>query len=52
MLVGGTVLQATTTLSSSNFSRVVRVQKGVYRVLVRVVGGAQVSNYGAPLLIR
>lgn len=51
VLAGGTVLKHDNP-SSSKFSRVVRVQKGVYRVLVRVVGGAQVSNYGAPLLIR
>jgi hypothetical protein len=31
---------------------VVRVHKGVYRVLVRVVSAGQVSNYGQPLLIR
>jgi hypothetical protein len=31
---------------------VVRVRRGVYRVLVRVVNGGQISNYGTPLLIR
>jgi hypothetical protein len=51
VLAGGTVLKHNNP-SSSKFSRVVRVKKGVYRVLVRVVGGAQVSNYGTPLLIR
>ena len=51
VLVGGTILRHHGTTSSS-FSRVVRVHKGVYRVLVRVVGAAQVSNYGQPLLIR
>ncbi len=43
---------ATTARRSSSFSRVVRVHRGVYRVLVRVVGAAQISNYGQPLLIR
>jgi hypothetical protein len=51
VLAGGTVLKHNNA-SSSKFSRVVPVKKGVYRVLVRVVGGAQVSNYGTPLLIR
>jgi len=39
------------TPTTSKFSRVVRVRTGVYRVLVRVTNGAQVSNYGQPLLI-
>ena len=43
---------ATASATSSSFSRVVRVHKGVYRVLVRVVGAAQVSSYSQPLLIR
>ncbi len=51
VLAGGTILKHNNA-SSSKFSRVVPVKKGVYRVLVRVVGGAQVSNYGTPLLIR
>jgi hypothetical protein len=51
VLAGGTVLRAQGT-TSSTFSRVVRVHKGVYRVLVRVVGAGQVSAYGQPLLIR
>jgi hypothetical protein len=51
VLVGGTVLRHRDA-SSSKFSRVVRVKRGVYRVLVRVVNAGQVSNYGAPLLIR
>jgi hypothetical protein len=51
VLVGGTILRPHSATSSS-FSRVVRVHKGVYRVLVRVVGAAQISNYGQPLLIR
>jgi hypothetical protein len=51
VLVAGTVLRHHTT-SSSSFSRVVKVKKGVYRVLVRVVGAGQVSNYGQPLLVR
>ena len=37
--------------TSSAFSRVVRVQPGAYRVLVRVTSGAQISNYGRTLLI-
>ncbi|HEY4426757.1 MAG TPA: hypothetical protein VGN08_00975 [Solirubrobacteraceae bacterium] len=51
VLVSGTALRhrdATT----SQFSRVVPVTKGVYRVLVRVITGAQVSNYSQPLVIR
>jgi hypothetical protein len=50
-LVGGTILHHRNATSSS-FSRVVRVHKGIYRVLARVVGAAQVSNYGQPLLVR
>jgi hypothetical protein len=50
-LVAGTILRPHDAASSS-FSRVVRVHKGIYRVLVRVVGAAQVSNYGLPLLVR
>jgi hypothetical protein len=51
VLVGGTRLQALSP-GSSSFSRVVPVASGVYRVLVRVTTGAQVSNYGQPLVIR
>jgi hypothetical protein len=51
VLAGGTTLKPHGA-SSSSFSRVVRVHKGVYRVLVRVVGTGQISNYGQPLLIR
>jgi hypothetical protein len=51
VLVGGTLLHHRNA-TSSKFSRVVRVSRGVYRVLVRVTNGAQVSNYGGPLLIR
>jgi hypothetical protein len=51
VLVGGTILRPHDATSSS-FSKVVRVRKGIYRVLARVVGAAQVSNYGQPLLIR
>jgi hypothetical protein len=50
ILVGGTVLHHRNA-SSSRFSRVVHVQRGVYRVLVRVTNGAQVSNYSGPLFI-
>lgn len=51
VLVAGTVLRHLDA-SSSSFSRVVRVRPGLYRVLVRVVGAGQVSNYGQPLLVR
>jgi hypothetical protein len=51
VLVGGTILRHRTP-TTSQFSRVVPVTAGVYRVLVRVTSGAQVSNYGSPLLIR
>jgi hypothetical protein len=51
VLVGGTLLHPRNA-ASSKFSRVVPVRPGVYRVLVRVTSGAQVSNYGGPLLIR
>jgi hypothetical protein len=51
VLVGGTRLRHHSTASSS-FSRVVRVHKGVYRVLVRVVNAGQISAYGQPLLIK
>jgi|GEM_PF-565014 hypothetical protein len=37
--------------TTSTFSRVVPARRGVYRVLVRVTTGAQVSSYGQPLLI-
>jgi len=46
---GGAVLRPRNA-SSSRFSRTVSVRRGVYRVIV-VVGGAQVSNYGQPLVI-
>jgi hypothetical protein len=51
VLAGGTVLKPRDA-TSSTFSRVVRVHKGVYRVLVRVVGAGQISSYGQPLLIK
>jgi hypothetical protein len=51
VLVGGTVLRPRDA-NSSSFSRVVPVRRGVYRVLVRVTTGAQVSAYGQPLVIR
>lgn len=50
VLAGGTVLTPLNS-TTSKFSRVVRVRRGVYRVLVQV-SGAQVSGYGQPLLIR
>jgi hypothetical protein len=51
VLAGGTILKPRDA-TSSTFSRVVRVHKGVYRVLVRVVNAGQISSYGQPLLIR
>jgi hypothetical protein len=51
VLVGGTILRHRNA-GSSTFGRVVPVRSGVYRVLVRVTNGAQVSNYSQPLLIR
>lgn len=50
VLVGGTLLHHRNA-ASSKFSRVVPVRSGVYRVLVRVTSGAQVSSYGQPLVI-
>ncbi len=52
VLAGGTILKAGPSTTSSSFSRVVRVRKGVYRVLIRVLNAGQVSNYGTPLVIR
>ncbi len=50
VLVGGTVLRHRSP-SISTFSRVVRVHRGIYRVLVRVTSAGQVSSYGQALLI-
>lgn len=50
VLVGGTSLRARNATSSS-FSRAIRTRKGVYRVLVQVTTGAQVSGYSIPLAI-
>jgi hypothetical protein len=50
-LVGGTVLHHRNA-TSSKFSKVVRVHPGVYRVLTRIVGTGQVSNYGQLLVVR
>jgi hypothetical protein len=50
ILAGGTVLRHRNS-SSSQFTRVVHVQRGVYRVLVRITNGLQTSNYSVPLLI-
>jgi hypothetical protein len=52
VLAGGTILKANATATSSSFSRVVKVHRGVYRVLVRVINAGQVSNYGSPLVIK
>jgi hypothetical protein len=51
VLVGGTVLRPHNS-TSSQFSRVLPVKPGVYRVLVRVTAGPQSSNYGRSLAIR
>jgi hypothetical protein len=51
VLAGGTILLHRT-LTSSRFSRVVPVKAGVYRVLVRITNGAQISTYSQPLLVR
>ena len=51
VLVGGTALKHHSA-TSSTFSREVRVHRGVYRVLIRITSGAQVSSYSQPLLIR
>lgn len=50
VLVGGTSLKHSSATRSS-YSRVVHVTRGVYRVLVRVTSGAQISNYSRPLTI-
>ncbi len=51
VLVGGTTLRHHS-ITTSTFHRVVHVRRGIYRVLVRVVNGAQVSNYSQPMAIR
>lgn len=48
---GGTTVNAGTA-TVSKFSRVVRVQRGLYRALVKVTDGAHVSAYSPPVLIR
>jgi hypothetical protein len=50
VLAGGTVLRHRNGASSS-FSRVVRVTRGLYRVLVVVKSGALASSYGQTLFI-
>lgn len=49
---GGTVVKAATNPEYSTFSRVVRVQKGLYKALIQVTDGAHVSAYSNPVLIR
>jgi hypothetical protein len=51
ILAGGTIVKGRNSISGQ-FSRVVRVSKGAYRVLVKVAPGGVVSAYGTPLLIR
>ncbi len=48
---GGTVVKAGTA-TVSQFSRIVRLRRGLYRALVKVSDGAHVSNYSEPILIR
>jgi hypothetical protein len=48
---GGTVVKAATSADYSTFSRVVRVQHGLYKALVQVTDGAHVSAYSNPVLI-
>jgi hypothetical protein len=48
---GGTIV-TTGTATVSKFSRVVRVQRGLYRALIKVSDGAHVSAYSPPVLIR
>jgi hypothetical protein len=50
ILAGGTVVKPKNSISGQ-FSRVVRVSKGAYRVLVKVAPGGVVSAYGTPLLV-
>ena len=51
ILAGGTIAKPLNA-TSSQFSRVVRVKKGAYRVLVKVApNGPVISAYGTPLLI-
>jgi hypothetical protein len=50
ILAGGTTVSARNSISGQ-FSRVVRVKKGAYRVLIKVAPGGVVSAYGTPLLI-
>jgi hypothetical protein len=49
--VGGTVVKSASATTSS-FSRVVRVHRGLYKALVKISDGAHVSAYSAPVLIR
>jgi hypothetical protein len=51
VLVSGTTLRHDSA-TSSKFSRVIPVKRGLYRVLVRVTNGAQTSNYSQPLFVR
>lgn len=51
VLVAGTALRHGSA-TSSRFSRILRVKRGLYRVFVKVTNGAQVSNYSTPLFIR
>jgi hypothetical protein len=50
VLMGGTGLVARNA-TSSKFSLVLPAKRGVYRVLVRVTNGAQISSYGPPMVV-
>ena len=50
ILAGGTIVKPLNSISGQ-FSRVVRVKRGAYRVLIKVAPGGVVSAYGTPLLI-
>lgn len=49
--VAGAILHARNA-TSSRFSRVLRVRRGLYRVFAQVTNGSLTSNYSTPLLIR
>jgi hypothetical protein len=50
VLAAGTVLHHHSTISST-YSKIVRVHRGVYRVLARIVNQPVISAYGTPLRI-
>jgi hypothetical protein len=50
VLVGGTITRPAGT-GGSSFSRVIPAQRGIYRVVVHVTTGAQISSFGPPMAI-